>query len=72
MGGIAHSVSGHWILSGVSICLLGIGVSGCAGMSKENELSEEEKRKTVREFHFAKGLGMAVFSGVMSACMSTA
>ncbi|SDU27567.1 L-rhamnose-H+ transport protein [Verrucomicrobium sp. GAS474] len=70
LGRIAHTVSGQWILSGVAVCLLGIGVSGCAGMSKESELSEEEKRRTIREFHFAKGLGMAVFSGVMSACMS--
>lgn len=69
-GKILHTTSGHWILAGVGICLLGIAVSGLAGMSKERELPEEEKRKTVREFHFLKGLGVATFSGILSACMS--
>lgn len=69
-GRIIHTLSGNWILAGVLICLAGIGVSGMAGMSKERELPESEKLKTVKEFNFFKGLGVAIFSGVMSACMS--
>ncbi len=41
-----------------------------AGISKERELSDEQKKETIKEFHFWKGLGVATFSGVMSASMS--
>lgn len=41
-------------------------------MSKEKELSSDEKAKAVEEFNFAKGLFVAVCSGVMSACLAFA
>ena len=41
---------------GVGICLLGIVFAGMAGMSKENELSEEQKRASIKEFNLKKGL----------------
>jgi L-rhamnose-H+ transport protein len=41
-----------------------------AGMSKENELPDEQKRKAVAEYNFKKGLAVAVFSGLMSSGMS--
>jgi L-rhamnose-H+ transport protein len=59
--------SGQIILLGVAVCLAGIAISGLAGMSKERELSEEEKKATVQEFNFFKGILVATFSGVMSA-----
>jgi L-rhamnose-H+ transport protein len=62
--------SGLVILLGVLVCLAGIGVSGMAGMSKEKEMSEEEKRAVIKEFNFRKGILVATFSGVMSACFS--
>jgi len=40
------------------------------GRSKEGELSEEQKRKTVAEFNFRKGILVAIFSGLMSSGMS--
>jgi L-rhamnose-H+ transport protein len=43
---------------------------GLAGMSKEKELPEEEKKKAVAEFNFRKGMLVAIFSGVMSAGMA--
>jgi len=54
----------------VLACLAGIGVSGLAGMSKEKELSPEQKAATVKEFDFKKGMLVAAFSGVMSSCFA--
>ena len=59
--------SGRVILIGVAICLLGIAVAGMAGMSKEREMTDEQKKATVKEFNFVKGVLVATFSGVMSA-----
>jgi L-rhamnose-H+ transport protein len=70
MGEIARTTSGQIILFGVLVCMAGIGISGLAGMSKERELSAEEKRAAIPEFDFAKGMLVATFSGVMSACFA--
>jgi L-rhamnose-H+ transport protein len=64
--------SGLVILLGVGVCLAGIAVSGLAGMTKENEMSQEQKRAVIKEFNFKKGILLATFSGVMSACFSYA
>ena len=69
---ILGSNSGLVILLGVGVCLAGIGVSGAAGMTKENEMSLEEKRAVIKEFNFKKGILIATLSGVMSACFSFA
>ena len=57
---------GQLVLLGVFVCLTGIAISGRAGMMKEGELSEEEKKKTVAEFSLVKGLIIAVISGILS------
>lgn len=57
-------------LLGVGLSLAGIALVGMAGMSKEQELPEEQKKKAVAEYNFRKGLMIAVFSGVMSSAMS--
>jgi L-rhamnose-H+ transport protein len=59
--------SGQVILSGVFVCLLGIAIAGLAGWSKEKEMTEEQKKATIKEFDFKKGILVATFSGVMSA-----
>ena len=69
-GKILTTGSGQMILLGVLACLAGIGVSGMAGMSKEKELSPEQKASTVKEFNFKKGMLVATFSGVMSSCFA--
>ena len=62
--------SGRTILAGVGICLLGIVFAGMAGISKEKEMSEAQKRASIKEFDLKKGLLVATFSGVMSACFA--
>jgi len=62
--------SGLVILAGVLVCFAGIGVSGLAGMTKEAHMPEEQKRAIIKEFNFRKGMLVATFSGVMSACFS--
>jgi L-rhamnose-H+ transport protein len=58
------------ILIGIVVCILGIAVAGMAGMSKERELTQEEKRSSIKEFNFLKGILVASFSGVFSACFA--
>ena len=69
-GKILTTTSGQVILLGVVSSLVGIAISGMAGMSKENELSPEQKAATVKEFDFKKGMLFATFSGVMSSCFA--
>ena len=62
--------SGLIILLGVVVCLAGIGLAGAAGISKERELTTEQKQAVIQEFNLRRGLLVAVFSGVMSACFA--
>jgi L-rhamnose-H+ transport protein len=57
---------GQLVLLGVFVCLAGIAISGKAGIMKESELSEEEKKKSVAEFSLVKGLLVAILSGILS------
>ena len=68
-GDLITSLSGLTTLAGVLVCLVGIAICGWAGISKEKELSDEKKKETIKEFNFAKGLLVAIFAGIMSACM---
>ena len=67
---VLHKRSGNVILLGVAVCLAGIAVTGLAGMSKEREMPDDQKRAAIKEFNFKKGILVATFSGVMSACFS--
>ena len=69
MGMLGQS-SGLVTLGGVVVCLSGIVVCGKAGVWKEAELSSEQKKAAVAEFDFKKGIWIAIFAGVMSACMA--
>ena len=57
-------------LTGVAVCLGGIGVCGRAGLLKERELTEEAKMASIQEFSFLKGIWVATLAGIMSAGMS--
>jgi len=65
-----HTIPGQIILIGISICLQGIIIAGLAGVSKEREMTDEQKRESIKEFNFWKGILVATFSGVMSSCMA--
>ena len=67
---ILGTTSGLVIFLGVGVCLAGIAISGAAGVTKEREMTHEEKQATIQEFNFKKGILVATFSGVMSACFS--
>jgi L-rhamnose-H+ transport protein len=69
---IASTPPGQITLGGVAVCLLGIGIAALAGLTKEREMPEAEKKKTIAEFSFTKGILVATFSGIMSACFSFA
>ena len=58
------------VLVGVVVTLLGIGIIGYAGSLKSASLSEEEKKKAVKDFNFTKGITVALLAGFMSACFS--
>ncbi len=64
------SAPGRFGLLGVGVCLAGIAVSGMAGMSKERELTDEQKKASIREFSFLKGMIVAVICGILSASMA--
>jgi L-rhamnose-H+ transport protein len=70
LGEIASRGPGQVVLLGVLVCLGGIAVSGLAGIRKESEVSEEEKKAVVAEFNLGKGMAVAVLCGVMSASMA--
>jgi L-rhamnose-H+ transport protein len=64
------SEGGRWVLLGVLVCLTGIFICGRAGMRKERELSEAQKKKSIAEFNLVKGLIVATISGILSACFN--
>jgi L-rhamnose-H+ transport protein len=63
---------GMVVMLGILLCLVGIAVCGNAGTRKEREMPEAEKREAIKEFSFVKGVWVAIFAGIMSACMAFA
>ena len=57
---------GQLVLMGVLVCLVGIAICGKAGVMKESELSDEQKKNSVSEFSLTKGVIIAVASGILS------
>jgi len=66
------STAGIIITLGFMVCIAGIILCGYAGVLKDKNLTKEQKQESVKEFSAAKGITMAVFGGVMSACMAIA
>ena len=64
------NLSGNIILGGIALTLLGIIVVAIAGAKKDAMLSEAQKAEAVAEFDFRKGVLVAIFAGVMSACFA--
>ena len=61
---------GQVVLVGVVLCLSGIYICGRAGVLKEKELSDEQKKESVAEFSLVKGLLVAIASGILSSCFN--
>ena len=61
---------GRIVLTGIVICLIGIYICGRAGVLKERELSEEQRKESIREFNLSKGLLVCIVSGILSACFN--
>lgn len=64
------SEGGLLVLFGVVVCLAGIFICGKAGMMKEEQLSDAQKKASIKEFSLIKGLAVAVVSGILSACFN--
>jgi L-rhamnose-H+ transport protein len=69
-GDIIGSAPGLITLGGVGVCLFGIFIAALAGLTKEGEMSEAEKKKAIAEFSFTKGMLVATFSGILSSCFN--
>lgn len=59
------NTGGQLVLLGVLVCLLGIAISGKAGMLKEADFAVGHEDKD-KEFSLVKGLIIAVISGILS------
>jgi len=79
---ILRTTGGRVTLGGIALCLVGIAVCGRAGALKEAYLDRVAREntspaaamddKTKEEFRFVLGVVVAVFAGIMSACMAFA
>ena len=70
MNQVVGTSSGRVILFGIFVCLVGITAAGLAGISKDRVMSPEQQKTAIREFDLRKGIGVALLSGVMSACFA--
>ena len=69
-GSDLFSGNGLILLIGVSVAIAGIALIGYAGALKNKNMSEEERKKAVKDFALKKGLLIALLAGVMSACFA--
>lgn len=58
------------VIIGVVVTLVGIAIIGVAGGMKSASLSEDEKKESVKDFNFPKGLAIALLAGFMSGCFN--
>lgn len=70
INGELFSPKGLILLLAVAVTLIGIGLVGYAGSLRSKNMSEEEKRKAIKDFALKKGLLIALLSGVMSVCFN--
>src|SRR5580698_9284158 len=71
---ISDLATSHWgelVLLGILVCIIGIVITGKAGMLKEKELSaDKEVANNNTEYKFGLGIFVAVISGILSACFA--
>jgi len=64
------NISGQLTIGGVVLSLVGIGIVGRAGVLKDRELPEDKKQESIKDFNLNKGLLVAIFAGILSACFA--
>ena len=75
LGAIARERAGQVVILGVIVCLAAIVVSGFAGRMKERELAGSNADEAAApggkgEYLFGRGIFVASFAGIMSACFA--
>jgi L-rhamnose-H+ transport protein len=66
-GAILHQTAGQIILLGVLVCVIGVAINGAAGVSKEHEITPEEKAEAGEtDYNFGRGIAIAILAGFMS------
>lgn len=60
------NTGGQLVLFGVLVCIIGIAISGKAGMLKEADLALDKEIKRDKDFSLVKGLIIAIISGILS------
>jgi L-rhamnose-H+ transport protein len=60
------NTGGQWVLFGVLVCIIGIAISGKAGMLKEADLALDKEIQRDKDFSLVKGLIIAIISGILS------
>ncbi len=75
LGAVARERAGQVTLFGVAICVMAIVVTGVAGLMKERELAgspadEAASPGGVGEYWFGRGILVATFAGILSACFA--
>lgn len=77
LGPVLHERSGQTTLAGVAVCLFAIVISGVAGHMKEQELSaaaataaNADAPEGRSEYLFGRGILVASFAGILSACFA--
>ena len=68
--GDLFSPQGLILLLAVVVTLIGIALVGYAGSLRSKNMTEEERRKAIKDFALKKGLLIAFLAGVMSACFN--
>lgn len=58
------------VILGVIVTLVGINIIGVAGAMKANNLSDDQKSSSSKEFNFGKGILIALLCGFMSGCFN--
>lgn len=72
LGLLFSTLPGAVVLLGFVVCLVGIALCGYAGVLKERQLTDAEKKESIKDFSLPKGIVVAVFGGIMSASMAFA
>ena len=70
IGALLETHSGQAVMLGVLVCLIGIVIVGFAGRVKEREQTDAAAPGQQKPVNFTRGILVAVFSGIMSACFA--